>query len=329
MNQILPATDTNIQTAALEIKSGNLVAFPTETVYGLGADATNDVAVASIFAAKMRPDFNPLISHIPDFKTAMQYALHNSWAEVLAQVFWPGPLTFILKRRPDCAISKLASAGLDTLALRAPEHPTAQKFLQACKTPIAAPSANKSGSLSPTTPQHVLHSLGENVPTILADGMSKVGLESTVIDLSGDTPCLLRHGAITQEEIEELIGPISVSCHTEGNEAPKSPGQLLKHYAPNTPLRLNAVDLSNDEALLGFGNLKFMGVSGGGFAADLPQDQTLNLSPTGDLNEAAGNLFAMLHKLDLLEFKSIAVMNIPNTGLGIAINDRLIRAAKA
>lgn len=329
MSQILPATDVNIQAAATEIKSGQLVAFPTETVYGLGADATNDTAVASIFAAKMRPDFNPLISHVPDFKTAMKYAVHNSWAEVLAQVFWPGPLTFILKRKTNCAISKLASAGLDTLALRAPEHPTAQTFLKACMTPVAAPSANRSGSLSPTTPQHVLQSLGDNVPTILADGMSEVGLESTVIDLSGDTPCLLRHGAITQEDIEELVGPISVSCHIEGTDAPKSPGQLLKHYAPNTPLRLNAVDVSSDEALLGFGNLKFMGITGGGFATDLSQDQVLNLSPTGDLNEAAGNLFAMLHKLDLLKFKSIAVMNIPNTGLGIAINDRLIRAAKA
>lgn len=307
---------------------GGLVALPTETVYGLGADATNDHAVANIFAAKGRPTFNPVIVHFSNKKEAEAAVKFNEKAELLASVFWPGPLTLILPRRKDAKISFLCSAGLPTLAVRCPSHPVAQQLIKTLGRPIAAPSANKSGTLSPTTPQHVVQSLGNDAGFVLAGGKSAVGLESTVVDMTGDVPVLLRPGAVTLEELQQQIGEVKVELEAVG-ENPKSPGQLLKHYAPKTKLRLKAVDVMPGEALLAFGSIKFMGIKGGGAAKDLPPGALLNLSDKGDLNEAAAHLFSMLHQLDGGGFKAIAVMSIPDTGLGMAINDRLRRAAGA
>lgn len=328
MTLILEATAENIKKAADRLKSGGLVALPTETVYGLGADATNDLAVAAIFAAKGRPTFNPVIVHFRNKNEAEAAVVFNEKAELLATVFWPGPLTLILPRRTETKVSLLCSAGLPTLAVRCPAHPVAQQLIKELGNPIAAPSANKSGSLSPTTPQHVLQSLGENAGIILAGGKAAVGLESTVVDMTGDVPVLLRPGAVTLEELQQYIGEVKVELEAIGNN-PKSPGQLLKHYAPKTGLRLKAVDVKQGEGLLAFGSIKFMGIQGGGSAKDLPAAARLNLSEQGDLNEAAAHLFSMLHQLDAGGFSTIAVMHIPETGLGMAINDRLRRAAGA
>lgn len=328
MSLIFEATEENIAKAAERLKNGGLVALPTETVYGLGADATNDRAVASIFAAKGRPSFNPVIVHFRSKEEAADAVVFNPHAELLAALFWPGPLTMILPRRDDTDISKLCSAGLPTLAVRCPSHPVARQLIRALERPIAAPSANASGSLSPTTPQHVLLSLGSNAGMILAGGKAAVGLESTVVDLTGGVPVLLRPGAVTLEDLQQHLGEILVEFSVT-SEKPKSPGQLLKHYAPKTPLRLKAVDVKQGEALLAFGSAKFMGVVGGGSAKDLPAEAYQNLSEKGDLEEAAAHLFAMLHYLDAGGFKNIAVMDIPDTGLGVAINDRLRRAAGA
>ncbi len=325
---IFEATAENIQTAAERLKSGGLVALPTETVYGLGADATNDRAVASIFVAKGRPTFNPVIVHFQNKADAEKAVVFNAGAEMLASLFWPGPLTLILPRRNDTNISLLCSAGLPTLAVRVPSHPVAQHLIKALGKPIAAPSANRSGSLSPTMPQHVLQSLGENAGMILMGGRAAVGLESTVVDMAGDVPVLLRPGAVTLEDLQMHIGAVKVEVAAV-DDNPKSPGQLLKHYAPKTPLRLKAVDVQPGEALLAFGSIKFMGIRGGGAARDLPSSARLNLSEQGDLNEAAANLFSMLHRLDTGGFRAIAVMDMPEAGLGMAINDRLRRAAGA
>ncbi len=320
--------DDDIARAAEILRSGGVVAFPTETVYGLGADATNDRAVASIFAAKGRPSFNPVIVHFANQAEAATAVEFNDKAELLATIFWPGPLTLILPRKAEAKISLLCSAGLPTLAVRVPAHPVARQLIKTLGRPIAAPSANKSGSLSPTTPQHVLQSLGENAGLILAGGKATVGLESTVVDVTGDIPVLLRPGAVTLEDLQQHVGTVHVELEAVG-ENPKSPGQLLKHYAPKTKLRLKAVDVKPGEALLAFGSLRFMGIQGGGAAKDLPPEALLNLSEQGDLTEAAANVFAMLHQLDQHGFSAIAVMDIPNTGLGMAINDRLRRAAGA
>lgn len=326
--KIYEPTDENISSAAVQLQDGGLVTMPTETVYGLGADATNDFSVALIFESKGRPSFNPIIVHYFDKAAAEKDVIFNDAAEQLATVFWPGPLTMILPRRPESRLSLLTSAGLPTQAVRVPSHPVARQLIRALGRPIAAPSANASGNLSPTTPQHVLQSLGARAGMILAGGKAEVGLESTVVDLTGDVPTLLRPGAITLEDLKMQLGEVHVETEAV-TENPKSPGQLLKHYAPRTPLRLRAVDVKKDEALLAFGSLRFMGIEGGGFAKDLPQGRLLNLSESGDLNEAAANLFAMLHQLDEGNFARIAVMNVPETGLGIAINDRLKRAAGA
>jgi L-threonylcarbamoyladenylate synthase len=323
---IKSANEKTIAEAAQLLRDGRLVAFPTETVYGLGANAQDGAAVARIFEAKGRPQFNPLIVHVADMAGVERLVELNDMARVVAQNFWPAPLTMILPRRDDCAVSELCSAGLPTLAVRIPAHKVAQSLLKAARVPIAAPSANTSGQISPTTPQHVAHSLGDKVDMILAGGACEVGLESTVLDLSGETPVVLRPGGITAEEISHVLD-CDVPYDLGDHDAPKSPGQLLKHYAPSIPVRLNAVDLEAGEALLSFGTTKFMGVRGGGAAKDLPDSMHLSLSESGDLYEAAANLFAMLHALDKPEHKSIAVMNIPDTGLGIAINDRLRRAA--
>lgn len=323
---IKSVTEQSIEDAAEILRGGGLVGMPTETVYGLAANALNGRAVAKIFEAKSRPSFNPLIIHIPTIEEAEKYVEINEAAQKLAHSFWPGPLTIVLPRREDCEISELASAGLPTLAVRIPAHPAAQKLLKACGLPLAAPSANKSGTLSPTTPEHVQKSLGDKVDMILAAGKSEVGLESTIIDLSTDTPVLLRLGGIPRQEIEDVLER-EIALSTTDDHSPKAPGMLLKHYAPSIPIRTNAIDLNPGEALLAFGSDKFMGIKGGGAAKDLPEHSRANLSEEQDLYEAASNLFKMLHDLDRPEHTAIAVMAVPETGIGAAINDRLKRAA--
>ncbi|MGB8182242.1 MAG: L-threonylcarbamoyladenylate synthase [Stellaceae bacterium] len=306
-------SEAQIDRAASLLRDGALIAFPTETVYGLGADATSDSAVAAIFAAKGRPTFNPLIVHVTDLAAAEKLADFDSRARDLARRFWPGPLTLVLKRSAACPISFLASAGLETVALRAPAHPLAQALLHAAGRPVAAPSANRSGHVSPTTADHVLDELNGRIAAVLDGGPCRVGIESTVIDLSEPTPALLRPGGVTREQLEVVLGRLA---DTGNSGAPRSPGMLERHYAPARPLRLVATTVTPDEALLAFG-------------APLPgAAATVNLSPTRDLTEAAANLFAALRKLDQPRFKAIAVMPIPETGLGAAINDRLRRAAR-
>lgn len=333
---IATANPETIARAATLLQNGELVAFPTETVYGLGADATNSHAVAGIFKTKQRPDFNPLIVHVGRKEDIAKLVEINDVALRLIEKFWPGPLTLILPRLDGCPVSELCSAGLPTLAIRMPAHKTAQTLLKKAGRPIAAPSANRSGQLSPTTPKHVADSLGADAPFILADGPCTLGLESTVIDLSADTPVILRPGGVTPDDISHTLGQtIDIATpHGSDDTAPRSPGLTLRHYAPRLPLRLNAVDLKPGEALLAFGSDKFMGIQGGGSAKDLPEDSIRNLSPDQDLHEAAANLFRMLHDLDAqdgtdVKHNAIAVMAIPETGLGLAINDRLRRAATA
>jgi L-threonylcarbamoyladenylate synthase len=319
--ELVPPTDANIARAADLLRAGGLVAFPTETVYGLGADATDDRAVASIFEAKGRPRFNPLIVHVPDMSAAEAVVHFDERAERLAESLWPGALTLVLPRRPDSPLSLLVSAGLESVAVRVPNHPVARALLKAVGRPIAAPSANRSGAVSPTTPLHVAESLSDRVGLILSAGRCPIGLESTVLDLTGADPVLLRPGGVTLEELEALLGgkvlTLSDQPPDTDPESPKSPGQLASHYAPGCPVRLGAHNAAADEALLSFGPDTF--VRGGA--------TRLNLSPQGDLFEAAANLFAMLRALDRPEHSAIAVMSIPEQGLGVAINDRLRRAA--
>jgi L-threonylcarbamoyladenylate synthase len=329
MTRILTHTPQNIADAAATIRAGDLVAFPTETVYGLGANALDGHAVAKIFAAKGRPSFNPIISHGTSVDMLSEHAVFDDRALAIADQFWPGPLTMILPRRENSNISELVTAGLPTIAVRVPAHTVATDLINAAGVPIAAPSANVSGKISSTTAAHVAEGLDGAVPIVLAAGSSKFGLESTVLDLSGQMPAILRPGAVLAEDIARVIDTDVAYEFDVKTHAPKSPGQLLRHYAPSIPLRLDAIDVADDEALLAFGSLKFMGVKGGGFAKDLPRDQWKNLSDNGDLFEAAANLFAYLKMLDRAEFIRIAVMNIPNTGIGIAINDRLRRAAQS
>lgn len=323
---LVGVTPENMTRAAEILVSGGLVVFPTETVYGLGANALDGVAVARIFAAKGRPSFNPVIVHVADAEAAFALVDADDRARRAADQFWPGPLTMILPRRADCAVSDLCSAGLPTLAVRVPAHPAAQALLRAAGVPVAAPSANRSGTISATTPQHVADGLGDRVDMIVAGGACAVGLESTVLDLSGPEALVLRPGAVTAEELTACL-EMPVGMDLGDHDKPKSPGQLLRHYAPSIPVRLDAVDVAPGEALLAFGSLKFMGMRGGGFAKDLLGDALRNLSETGDLYEAAANLFRMMRELDNPAHSGIAVMNIPDTGLGIAIRDRLRRAA--
>ena len=299
-----------VREAARLLRAGKLVAFPTETVYGLGADATNDHAVADIFAAKERPRFNPLIVHVANLAHAQEYSEFHAGALRLAKVFWPGALTLVLARRAGCALSQLVSAGLDTVALRAPAHSIAQELLAKSGLPIAAPSANASGRISATTAEHVRASLGDKVELILDAGPTALGLESTVIGFDEEKPVLLRLGAISRREIEEVVGRLEDSANT----GVRSPGQLASHYAPRAPVRLNATSVRENEALLAFGRV----LDGARV--------TVNLSENGDVREAAVNLFAHLHTLDVTGLP-IAVMPIPLDGLGEAINDRLLRAA--
>ncbi len=326
MVSIIASNSKSIEQAAKILRQGGLVAMPTETVYGLAADARNGQAVAKIFEAKGRPSFNPLIVHVNSLEDAAEIAELSEQERIAARAFWPGPLTMILKRRTDSGLSDLVTAGLETVAVRVPAHKTARALIESCGFPIAAPSANKSGSLSPTSPAHVAKSLGDKVDLILADGSCKVGLESTVLDCTGDKPLVLRPGGISAEEISRILDE-EVTYDLGDKDKPKSPGQLLKHYAPDTLVRLNAIDLEEGEALLAFGSIKFMGVKGKGAASDLPDTMIRNLSEQGDLYDAASNLFAMLRDLDRPEHKRIAVMSIPDKGIGVAINDRLRRAA--
>ncbi len=304
--------------AAKALRAGRLVAFPTETVYGLGADATNDQAVAAIFDAKGRPRFNPLIVHVADQSQASEIVAWTPLAERLAEQFWPGPLTLILPRRKDCQVSMLVSAGGDTLALRVPAHPIADRLLRETKRPLAAPSANPAGRVSPTTAAHVIQGLGSRIDLVIDGGACAVGVESTVIDLTTPAPCLLRPGGLPRQAIEDLLeAPLAMAgIAAEGTSPLRSPGQLRSHYAPDHAVRLDAVDVGSKEALLAFGPEPLKGAA-----------CTLNLSMSGDLQEAAGHLFAMLHDLDRRNVSGIAVMPIPPVGLGEAILDRLRRAS--
>lgn len=324
---IVTNTPQSIETIANALREGKLAAIPTETVYGLAANALDEEAVKRIFKAKGRPAINPLIIHVSSLEQAEQYVDFSETAREVAEHFWPGPLTLILPQKKNCPIAKTASAGLTTLAVRMPSSPIAQNILKAAKLPLAAPSANKSGEPSPTTPQHVSQSLGDHVDFILAAGKCSAGLESTVLDLSEDIAVILRPGHVTSDDLEPVLGYLPAFDKGD-HEKPKSPGQTLRHYAPNLPIRLNAVDVKKGEALLAFGSLKFMGIETGGYAKDLPTEKLKNLSDAGDLHEAAANLFSMLRELDCPDNSGIAVMSIPHHGIGLAINDRLEKAAK-
>ncbi len=306
---IVKADRAAIAEAARIIRAGGLVAFPTETVYGLGADATQGQAVARIFEAKGRPRFNPLIVHLPDLEAARELAAFGDDALALARTFWPGPLSLVLPLSRGSRIGELVTAGLDTVALRVPSHPAARALLVAAGVPIAAPSANKSGRISPTRAAHVEEEFANTVDMILDGGRSEVGLESTIVALLPQ-PTLLRPGSIAREDIEAALER-PLADFQAGKV--QSPGQLLSHYAPRASLRLNAAEAMPGEALLGFG--------------PRAPEGALNLSADGDLREAAANLFASLRALDASKPSRIAVMPIPLTGLGEAINDRLRRAA--
>ncbi|BBK40854.1 threonylcarbamoyl-AMP synthase [Allostella vacuolata] len=307
-----------IAQAARLLAAGELVGFPTETVYGLGGDATSDAAVARIFQAKGRPRFNPLIAHVHGLEAADRIARLDARAARIAARFWPGPLTLILSRRAGAGgVSLLATAGLDTVAVRIPAHPVALALLEAFGRPVAGPSANPSGRISPTTARHVADGLGAAVALILDGGDCRVGVESTVLDLSGPVPALLRPGGLARAELEAALGVDLRPAAPAGQPArPASPGQLLSHYAPARPVRLGATTVGADEALLAFGPDQPAGAA-----------ITRQLSAAGDLAEAAANLFAHLRALDRPEVRAIAVQPIPETGLGEAINDRLRRAA--
>lgn len=304
----LPATPDGVAEAARIWADGGLVAVPTETVYGLGADARDDTAVARIYAAKGRPAFNPLIVHVPDMAAAEQYCDFNDDARMLAQAFWPGALTLVLPLKPDSGVSKLVTAGLDTLAVRVPDHALARDILTAFAGPIAAPSANPSGRISPTTAEHVFSGLDGCIDAVIDGGACPVGVESTIVSCV-QHPALLRAGGIPVEALAACLG--RALSQKADPETPQAPGQLASHYAPKGTVRLNATTLEDEEVLLGFGNV----------------DATLNLSPSGDLVEAAARLFDCLHQLDQMNVKMIAVSPVPETGLGLAINDRLRRAA--
>ncbi|MGH6882469.1 L-threonylcarbamoyladenylate synthase [Hypericibacter sp.] len=316
-SRILPPTDAAIAEAASLLEAGALVALPTETVYGLAGDATSDRAVAAIFAAKDRPQFNPLIAHYRSIVEAARDVVFDEKASLLARRFWPGPLTLVLPRRAECRISLLASAGLDSQAVRVPRHEVAQRLLAKFGRPLAAPSANRSGRISPTHPSHVAEELGASVALILDGGPCAIGIESTVVALLEGGPVLLRPGAVTEEEIVAAIGPIA---HAGEGGQPRGPGMLASHYAPDLPLRLDASEWHEGEALLAFGPRPVAGAA-----------LTFNLSPSGDLKEAAAMLFAALRRLDQQGrqqgLTGIAATPIPERGLGRAINDRLRRAA--
>jgi len=306
---IVSPTPERLQEAETILNNGGLIGLPTETVYGLAADAAQDLAVASIFEVKKRPSFNPLIIHGPCKEAFKEHVVWNDMAETLALAFWPGSLTLVLPRLPKSSLSLLASAGLDSLAIRVPNHPIALSLLQTYGKLLAAPSANLSGKISPTQASHVK----EDFPNlfILEGGDTSVGLESTILDLTGDSPLLLRPGGISQEELERVIGPLKLSSHG----SIKAPGMMKSHYAPTLSLRLNVAEPLEGEAYLAFGPTPYVA------------KHVLNLSPKSNLTEAAANLFKMMRLLDHPDFHRIAVAPIPFKGLGMAVNDRLKRAA--
>jgi L-threonylcarbamoyladenylate synthase len=313
--RLAPADQQAIAEAAACLRAGGLVAMPTETVYGLAADATNDRAVAAIYAAKGRPAFNPLIAHVAGAAAAAREGAFDDFARRLAEAFWPGPLTIVAPVAPSCHVSLLARAGLETVALRAPDHPIAQALIAAAGVPLAAPSANRSGHVSPTTAAHVAADLDGRIDWILDGGPARRGVESTIVACLDGRPRLLRPGALTRERIEAALGVALDDAAPSG--APIAPGQLASHYAPRARLRLGARELAADEAALDFA----------GALAHWGATARLDLSPSGDLEEAAAHLFAYLRALDESGAARIAAAPIPERGLGVAINDRLRRAA--
>jgi L-threonylcarbamoyladenylate synthase len=321
MTDCLAISKSAIARASGLLADGQLVAFPTETVYGLGADATNDMAVARIFAAKDRPAFNPLISHVASAAAAFNLGVETPIATVLASAFWPGPLTLVLDRRPGCPVARLTTAGLDKIAVRVPAHAAAHALLTHFGKPVAAPSANPSGRISPSTADHVMRGLAGKIDLVLDGGPCESGLESTVVDASSDQAVILRPGGITRNAVADALKAAGIDAPMADPTAvtqpaqPVAPGQLASHYAPHAAVRLNATKAAADEELIGFGS-----VVGSGTLA-------LSLSASGDLIEAAANLFAMLHRADDTGTAKIAIAPVPDNGLGDAINDRLRRAA--
>lgn len=314
MSNIYPINPDNLQKAAQIIKDGGLVAFPTETVYGLGANAYNAKAVASIFEAKGRPTFNPLISHIADIDFLKNYVETDERALALAHKFWPGPFTMVLKRKEHNTAIDLACAGLPTATVRMPNHPVALELIRLSGVPIVAPSANRSQTISPTTAEHVADSLGNKVDMILDGGKCEVGVESTIVDVTGKDVFLLRAGGVAKEDIEAFLHEEVIVSHGDPNK-PTSPGQMLRHYAPEHRFRINVEEPDDGEFYIGFG---------------YSERADLNLSVNGDLHEAAANLFAYMRLADdMAGEKGIAIAPIPEEGLGLAINDRIKRASYA
>ena len=318
---ILPANEAAVASAARCLAEGGLVAFPTETVYGLGADAANPAAIARLYQAKGRPSFNPLIAHVGDLQAGMRIARFDATATALAEAFWPGPLTLVLPKTRDCTVAELATAGLDTVAVRVPAHPVARAILRSFGGPVVAPSANLSGHVSPTTAEHVHSDLMGRIDLIVDGGAVAVGVESTIVGCF-DAPMLLRPGGLPRGEIERVLGrALAQPPQGADNDAgqPLAPGMLASHYAPRTPVRLNAERIEAGEALLAFGPGIVAGVDA--------SNAVMNLSARGDLHEAAANLFGYLRALDTQKAPAIAIMPVPHHGLGEAINDRLRRAA--
>ena len=319
--RILPAGAAAVAAAARCLGAGGLVAFPTETVYGLGADAASSAAVARLYRAKGRPAFNPLIAHVGELATARRIARFDAVAMALAERFWPGPLTLVLPKTEDCAVAELATAGLDTVAIRVPAHPLARDILRAFGGPVVAPSANLSGHVSPTVAAHVQGDLSGRIDLIIDGGAVAIGVESTIVGCF-EVPVLLRPGGVTRAEIERVLGRALAQPPEDavGESArPLAPGMLASHYAPRTPVRLDAAAIAPGEALLAFGPATIPGVDAA--------TAVMNLSPRSDLHQAAANLFGYLRALDTTGARTIAVMPIPRDGLGEAINDRLRRAA--
>jgi L-threonylcarbamoyladenylate synthase len=333
MAQVMAQVKTRVRTADAEaiaeaarlLAAGGLVAFPTETVYGLGADASDGAAVARLYAAKSRPSFNPLIAHVASAAAARKLAQFDAATARLADAFWPGPLTLVLPKAAQCPVADLATAGLDSVAVRVPAHPIAQDILRSFGGPVVAPSANRSGHVSPTTAAHVLADLDGRIDLIVDGGATPVGVESTIVAClaqSFGAPALLRPGGVPREAIERVLGqPLAAAPGlAESKNAPHAPGMLESHYAPRTPLRLDAKTVAPGEALLAFGPALAEGAAGA--------MKILNLSARGDPIDAAASLFSHLRALDALGATAIAVMPIPADGLGEAINDRLRRAAR-
>jgi L-threonylcarbamoyladenylate synthase len=318
---VLPANEAAVAAAARSLREGGLVAFPTETVYGLGADATNAAAIARLYQAKGRPAFNPLIAHVGDLAAAREIGRFDAAALRLAEAFWPGPLTLVLPKTDTCAVADLATAGLDTVAIRIPAHPVARDILRVFGRPVVAPSANISGHVSPTTAAHVHSDLDGRIDLIVDGGAVAVGVESTIVGIF-DEPMLLRPGGLPRADIERVLGralrQLPADAESDGGQ-PLAPGMLASHYAPSTRVRLGAISLESGEALLAFGSDAVSGIDAAAWV--------MNLSARGDLAEAAANLFGYLRALDAKAAQTIAVMPIPNEGLGEAINDRLRRAA--